>query len=464
MPKLKLTDAQVSKAVLPEGKKEATIWDTEVTGFGLRLRQGTKTYIVMYRPAGAGRSENPKRYKIGTPGTIETAAEGRRIARTVLGRVAEGKDPAAERTELKRREKAKIDHLLATYDKFNIGRQYVDRAGTLSVLQRNLKGLLNRDVATVSGSEYVAIRNRLIAAGQKGAADNFWSRCRAFLSWCVGQQVIETNPIIAHKATKSTRAVRLDNEEIEGEVIPDDKLIDLWIAAGTETAFGRYIRFLILSGCRRTEASKAARAMHQFDDTRQPMLLIPSRITKSGRDHNMPITKQMADLLKKCEKDSRSDLYFPSWRTGMPMQGWAKMTTRLREASGVDFNLHDLRKTFRTGLDKLRVDVDIGAICINHGRRGLEAIYNKNTAPLEMRDAFTRWSEHVDKLAARRRPLNPGNRAVEFYGPRKPVTDADCALEARERQNNDMAKHAYFEEPDEVADALSGISLVNSAV
>ena len=55
MPKtirVKLTDAFVAKAALPEGKDDHIFWDSEVTGFGLRLRSNSKTYLVMYRPAG----------------------------------------------------------------------------------------------------------------------------------------------------------------------------------------------------------------------------------------------------------------------------------------------------------------------------------------------------------------------------------------------------------------------------
>jgi integrase len=440
--KRKLTDAVVRGAVLPEGKSEAVIWDTEVVGFGLRIRRGAKTYIVMYRPAGAGRSVPAKRFKIGTPGNIETAAEARKLARVILGQVAAGKDPAAERAELKRRERAKIGQLIDAYELDLQRRNYVDRPGTISTLRRNLKHLLNRDVAHVAASEFVTVRDRIIKDGFEGAADNFWSRCRAFLSWCVRQKVLETNPIIAHKAVKSTRSDRLDKEEEKGEVIPDDQLVEIWMAAGKEnSAFGRYIQFLILSGCRRTEASKAARGMRAGS-----LLVLPKRLTKSGRDHNLPITPKMKDLLDKCEKDARSDLYFPSWKTGQAMQGFSKMLDRLRTASGVNFKLHDLRKTFRTGLDRLGVDVDIGAICINHSRRGLEAIYNQNSAPSEMRDAFIKWAKHIEGLERRKQPMFRRFPASPFIGPRKPQTMEDIELEERARQEDAEARDAYFDE------------------
>ena len=64
LPKSKLTDAVVAKATLPEGRKEAVLWDSEVTGFGLRLRAASQTWIVYYRPAGAGRTAAAKAHPL----------------------------------------------------------------------------------------------------------------------------------------------------------------------------------------------------------------------------------------------------------------------------------------------------------------------------------------------------------------------------------------------------------------
>jgi len=125
--KLKLTDAIVARAVLPEGKSEIVLWDTEVTGFGLRLRPAGRSYIVSYRPAGAGRSANMKRVKLGTPETIKTATEARRLARAALGKVAAGGDPAVERAEQKRRAKARVADLLDRYEADLERRNYVAR-------------------------------------------------------------------------------------------------------------------------------------------------------------------------------------------------------------------------------------------------------------------------------------------------------------------------------------------------
>ncbi len=72
-------------------------WDNKVTGFGVRIQpSGTKSFLVNYRANGGGRHAANKRVVIGRFGRI-TPDQARRQAQELLGRVAAGGDPAAER-------------------------------------------------------------------------------------------------------------------------------------------------------------------------------------------------------------------------------------------------------------------------------------------------------------------------------------------------------------------------------
>ena len=76
-------------------KRDVVIWDTEVTGFGLRCRvSGVRYYMVKYRLAGRSRW-----YTIGRHGAPWTPIIARKEARRVLGEVAAGSDPAKSREE-----------------------------------------------------------------------------------------------------------------------------------------------------------------------------------------------------------------------------------------------------------------------------------------------------------------------------------------------------------------------------
>src|SRR5256885_1443497 len=76
---------------------EFAVWDAQIPGFGVRVRPtGAKSYVIVYR-AGAGRGAPVRRYTIGSVGKLTPeAARGR--AKTILGEVAHGRDPAGEKT------------------------------------------------------------------------------------------------------------------------------------------------------------------------------------------------------------------------------------------------------------------------------------------------------------------------------------------------------------------------------
>ncbi len=76
---------------------EYTIWDAQMPGFGVRVRPtGFKSYVVLYR-AGTGRGAPQRRFTIGAVGKVPPE-RARERAKAILGAVAHGKDPAADKT------------------------------------------------------------------------------------------------------------------------------------------------------------------------------------------------------------------------------------------------------------------------------------------------------------------------------------------------------------------------------
>ena len=75
-----------------------TIWDTghneAVKGFGVRRQRGIAVYVIKYRIFGKQRFVT-----IGRHGSPWTPDKARREAKRLLGMVAAGKDPQAEKAE-----------------------------------------------------------------------------------------------------------------------------------------------------------------------------------------------------------------------------------------------------------------------------------------------------------------------------------------------------------------------------
>jgi hypothetical protein len=82
---------------LQRSKVSATLRDQDLSGFCCRRnRDGSVSYYVEYRP-GRGRGVHVRRVVLGKHGHL-TPEQARNSARLILSQVAQGKDPAAERS------------------------------------------------------------------------------------------------------------------------------------------------------------------------------------------------------------------------------------------------------------------------------------------------------------------------------------------------------------------------------
>ena len=80
-------------ALRPEPRRDVFAWDSELRGFGVRVKpSGVKTFLIQYRNV-EGRT---RRLVLGQYGAL-TPEVARDLARMKLTAVASGEDPSAER-------------------------------------------------------------------------------------------------------------------------------------------------------------------------------------------------------------------------------------------------------------------------------------------------------------------------------------------------------------------------------
>jgi Arm DNA-binding domain len=99
MPRIKLTKSAID--ALPTPSSDVVYWDAAYPGFGMKITpKGRKVFIVLYRTGGAG--SYLRKYTIGPYGRV-TLHQARVAAQKVFAAKLEGRDPAAERHQAKRR-------------------------------------------------------------------------------------------------------------------------------------------------------------------------------------------------------------------------------------------------------------------------------------------------------------------------------------------------------------------------
>lgn len=97
MPTARLTKRIIDS--LGPGERPVIVYDTDLTGFGVRVMpSGFKSWIVEYRPGDGGRAVAKKRMTLGATNKV-TAEQARRKARDILAAAHLGADPAGERAK-----------------------------------------------------------------------------------------------------------------------------------------------------------------------------------------------------------------------------------------------------------------------------------------------------------------------------------------------------------------------------
>jgi integrase len=166
--------------------------------------------------------------------------------------------------------------------------------------------------------------------------------------------------------------------------------------------FGSMLRVLALTGQRKTEVSDAR--WPEFD-LEAGLWTVPPERFKSGSTHLVSLVPDVVALLRGLPRFKRGDYLFSTTFGTKPVDGFSKakarldrlMLEKLREAHGEKaklppFVVHDLRRTVRTRLSKLRVPDTVAEMVIGHGRKGIQRVYDQHKFVDEMREALALWA------------------------------------------------------------------------
>jgi integrase len=386
---MKLTVRIIPTLKLKPGLSEQIIFDDEIPGFGLRLRDGGYRGLIFQYKMGNKR----RRIAMGSVGAIDLA-KAREDAKDYYARVRLGQDPAGDLRDAK----VKREETFSAAAKLFLGKQrlrlrprtYVDVERHISVLAKPLHEM-----------ELAKIERRHIAAQlaeteqERGLITA--NRLRASLSkmfaWAIGEGLAETNPV---------SGTNRNEENSRDRVLSPAELRAIWLALPAND-YAPVVKLLMLTGQRAGEISDLRRSEITDDEIR-----LSGERTKNHRPHTVPLAPAAQAILEvqpiRAKPDgSLRDLAFGIGEGGF--SGWSKakeqLDKRIAEMQGAPippWRIHDLRRSFATHAAGMGIQPHIIEAVLNHvsgSKAGVAGVYNRATYEPEKRAALVRWADQL---------------------------------------------------------------------
>ena len=391
---LKLTDAVVRKLTLNEDMPDGRIFfDGELPRFGVRVyRSGRKLWFCQYRFGKQTRKET-----IGLT-TEKTAEQARDIAKDIFAHVRLGRDPVAERQQRQADAEDRFSLVVAAYLQEKLhpikpGKKPM-RPRSYEEVKRHLEThcapFANKPIRSITKGDVAELYRDISRESGAGAASHTWATLRAMMDWAVRNDKLERNPAAAYDGggTAPPRERKLSDAEIA----------IIWKAC-RDDQFGNIVKLLLLTGARRDEVGHMAISETDFEAREW---VLPEARAKNGRTHLVPLTDASLAILQKAVE--AQDAFVFGYGKERGFSGWSKAKTALDKriaAAGhkiEPWTLHDLRRTFATGLQRLKVEPHIIEACLNHAPPKLQRTYQLHDYADEKLAALNRWAAHVDAV------------------------------------------------------------------
>ena len=322
---------KISESTLKEQETPAsgakTIWDSDITGFGVRIfaptkrhPSGARSFFVNYRIGG-----REKRFTIGSYPDWSAAA-ARAEAKELRRRIDRGEDPTLDRKT--RREAPTVRVLAERYQVEHLANKAKSSQINDWAMIKNdiLPAIGDRKVADVHDGDIGALRNAITARGAAVRANRVLAVASKMFALALKRMEGEDAPWRDQAQGNPCKGVTRNHEEGHERFFSPAELAALGDALREygDTPAANCLRFIMLTGCRPGEAMLAK--WDQFEA--EPGFWVkPSAHTKQRKTHRVPLGAAAIELLGviKAQRESnprraRSDFAFPGQSHGEPLK------------------------------------------------------------------------------------------------------------------------------------------------
>lgn len=365
-----------------EGRVE--YFDSTARGLGLRVsEQGTKTWFVYYRVSG-----NPKlkRLTLGRYPSIPLA-DAREKAREALARANRGEDPAGEKQEDRRSPTFGkfAEEFIELYAKKHKRSWHKDELAIKKDLlpeweYRKLKDIKRRDVHL--------ILDRITERGSEIQANRVLALIRKIFNWGIERGVLEANPCTLMK--------KIAPENRRERVLSTEEIRTLWRAfRHLDPVIGAAFKMRLITAQRGQEVDTMRWADLDLDSA---WWTIPAEVVKNKSSHRVPLSPLAVDVLKGLKEITGDSEWVFRASRGKHITNPQHTAKELRDDLGIDFVLHDFRRTAATSMASMEIPKEVISRILNHSEHSVTNVYVRHTYDREKRDALEKWAKKLSRI------------------------------------------------------------------
>lgn len=349
-------------------------------------------------------------------------ADARKAARTAIGAVADGEDPADAKAMERAQRRRKAARTFGT-----VAREYLKdcegngrRTRTLDLYRQVLgiepekpskddRGrrpgyravtligdLGDQPIADLDRGDFRAFRDAFVEAVQAQGrgeghlgANGALRIARAVMHYAAREGDLAAVPSFNGLFfDKGGRTRRWTHAELRAIWLASEKLGNPW---------GQYVRLLILTGARRTEMARA-----RWEHWDGNVLRFPAETTKGGRWHTIPLPQTARENLDALPQSGA--FIFSTDGGKRPIGGFSKLKAAIEAELAepiVDWRMHDCRHNLSSFLADRGWPESERAALLNHAQATVTAVYTHSDALTSKLRALAEWEMHVLQVLGR---------------------------------------------------------------
>jgi integrase len=387
-----LTDRAIAHVTPAPPGKRRLLWDAIVPGLALRVTdRGKRSFVLVTRYPS---SRNPAPRSLGTVGKI-TLGQARDKAKEWFKLIAAGIDPGIREIE----QRQETFQAIASGYLIRKAKDHRSRGKTEGTLARLVYPTLgHRPIDSITRSDVVRLLDKIEDENGPMMANEVLGNVSRVFDWHATRSDSFRSPIV--------KGMKRAGAQARSRILTDDELRAVWAATGEyHHPFGPFLRFILLTATRRSEALFAKRS-----EIVGAEWTIPAARYKTKIDHLIPLS-QAAQAELQGLGDEDGFIFTANGKQAIGSHTLHKAA--IDEASGVrGWTIHDLRRTARSLMSRAGIAADHAERCLGHVIGGVRGVYDRHEYHAEKAQAFEALAAQIERI------VNPQPNVVALRGER----------------------------------------------